>query len=200
MTVIGLYQAGSSVLHRIPAGWKLLGMLLAIVAVVAATRPWQLGVAAVLVAVGFAIARIPLRVAWAQLWPMRWIILFVALFQLIFSGPERAIMVCGSLLISVAIAALVTLTTRVTEMLDVCQWLLRPLRRVGVDPDRVGLVLALTIRCIPLLVGIVRDVSDARKARGAGFSLRAMAAPAVVRALRSADAIGDALIARGVDD
>ncbi|HZM68198.1 MAG TPA: energy-coupling factor transporter transmembrane protein EcfT [Nakamurella sp.] len=200
MTVIGLYQAGSSVLHRIPAGWKLLGMLLAIVAVVAATRPWQLGVAAVLVAVGFAIARIPLRVAWAQLWPMRWMILFVALFQLIFSGPERAIMVCGSLLISVAIAALVTLTTRVTEMLDVCQWLLRPLRRVGVDPDRVGLVLALTIRCIPLLVGIVRDVSDARKARGAGFSLRAMAAPAVVRALRSADAIGDALIARGVDD
>jgi biotin transport system permease protein len=200
MTVIGLYQAGSSVLHRIPAGWKLLGMLLAIVAVVAATRPWQLGVAAGLVAVGFAIARIPLRVAWAQLWPMRWIILFVALFQVIFSGPERAIMVCGSLLISVSIAALVTLTTRVTEMLDVCQWLLRPLRRVGVDPDRVGLVLALTIRCIPLLVGIVRDVSDARKARGAGFSLRAMAAPAVVRALRSADAIGDALIARGVDD
>ena len=200
MTVIGLYQAGSSVLHRIPAGCKLLGMLLAIVALVAATRPWQLGVAAVLVAVGFAIARIPLRVAWAQLWPMRWIILFVALFQVIFSGPERAIMVCGSLLISVAIAALVTLTTRVTEMLDVCQWLLRPLRRVGVDPDRVGLVLALTIRCIPLLVGIVRDVSDARKARGAGFSLRAMAAPAVVRALRSADAIGDALIARGVDD
>jgi len=200
MTVIGLYQAGSSVLHRIPAGWKLLGMLLAIVALVAATRPWQLGVAAALVAVGFAIARIPFRVTWAQLWPMRWMILFVALFQLIFSGPERAIMVCGSLLISVAIAALVTLTTRVTEMLDVCQWLLRPLRRVGVDPDRVGLVLALTIRCIPLLVGIVRDVSDARKARGAGFSLRAMAAPAVVRALRSADAIGDALIARGVDD
>jgi len=200
MTVIGLYQAGSSVLHRIPAGWKLLGMLLAIVALVAATRPWQLGVAAVLVAVGFAIARIPFRVTWAQLWPMRWMILFVALFQLIFSGPERAIMVCGSLLISVAIAALVTLTTRVTEMLDVCQWLLRPLRRVGVDPDRVGLVLALTIRCIPLLVGIMRDVSDARKARGAGFSLRAMAAPAVVRALRSADAIGDALIARGVDD
>ena len=62
-------------------------------------------------------------------------------------------MVCGSLLLTVAIAALVTLTTRVTEMLDVCQRLLRPLRRFGVDPDRAGLVLALTIRCIPLLVG-----------------------------------------------
>ena len=39
-------SAGSSVLHRIPAGWKLLGMLLAIIGVVLLTAPWQLGVAA----------------------------------------------------------------------------------------------------------------------------------------------------------
>ncbi len=45
-------------------------------------------------------------------------------------------MVCGSRLITVAIAALVTLTTRVTAMLDVCQRLLPPLRRFGVDPHR----------------------------------------------------------------
>ena len=131
-----------------------------------------------MLAAGFALARIPARVVWRQLWPMRWFLLFIAVFQVIFAGPERAVMVCGSLLLTVAIAALVTLTTRVTAMLDVCQRLLRPLRRFGVDPDRVGLVLALTIRCIPLLVDIVGAVSEARKARGAGFSLRAMAAPA----------------------
>ena len=45
-------------------------------------------------------------------------------------------MVCGSRLITVAIAALVTLTTRVTAMLDVCQRLLPQLHRFGVDPDR----------------------------------------------------------------
>jgi len=188
------------VLHRISAGWKLLGMLLAITVVVLLNLPWQLGAAALVVAGGFALARIPVRVVWAQLWPMRWFILLIAIFQVIFATPERAVMVCGSLLLTVAIASLVTLTTRVSEMLDVCQRLLRPFRRFGVDPDRVGLVLALAIRCIPLLVDIVSAVSDARKARGKGFSLRAMAAPAVVRALRSADAMGDALIARGVDD
>ena len=198
--MIGLYHPGSSVLHRIPAGWKLLGMLLSIIGVIGLSTPWQLAGAAAVLAVGFVIARIPARVVLAQLWPMRWFLLFIAVFQVIFGSPERAVMVCGSLLITVGIAALVTLTTRITELLDVCQRLLRPLRRFGVDPDRVGLVLALTIRCIPLLVDIVRDVSDARKARGAGFSLRALAAPAVVRALRSADAMGDALIARGVDD
>lgn len=200
MTVIGLYQAGSSVLHRVPAGWKLLAMLLAIIGVVLLSAPWQLGVAALVVAGGFAVARIPARSVWAQLWPMRWLLLLVAVFQVIFAGPERAVMVCGTLLLTVAIAALVTLTTRVTEMLDVCQRLLGPFRRVGVDPDRAGLVLALTIRCVPLMVDIVGAVSEARKARGAGFSLRALVVPSVVRALRRADAIGDALTARGVDD
>lgn len=200
MTPIGLYHPGTSVLHRISAGWKLLGMSLVVLVLVLLSAPWQLAVAAVAIAGGFALARIPVRVVWAQLWPMRWFLFFIAVFQVIFTGPERAVMVCGTLLLTVAAAALVTLTTRVTEMLDVSQLLLRPLRRFGVDPDRVGLLLALTIRCIPLMVGIVKEVSEARKARGAGFSVRAMAAPAVVRALRSADAMGDALIARGVDD
>lgn len=198
--MIGLYQPGTSVLHRMPAGWKLLAMLLAIVGIVLLGAPWQLGVAALAVAGGFALARIPARVAWAQLWPMRWFLLFIAVFQVLFTGWERALMTCGTLLLTVAIAALITLTTRVTEMLDVCQRLLGPLRRFGVDPDRAGLVLALTIRCIPLMVEIVGAVSQARKARGAGFSLRALVVPSVVRALRRADAIGDALTARGVDD
>lgn len=198
--MIGLYQPGDSLLHRMAAGWKLLAMLLAIVGIVLLNAPWQLGVAALVVAGGFALARIPARVAWSQLWPMRWFLLFIAIFQVIFTGWERALMTCGTLLMTVAIAALITLTTRVTEMLDVCQRLLGPLRRFGVDPDRAGLVLALTIRCIPLMVEIVGAVSQARKARGAGFSLRALVVPSVVRALRRADAIGDALTARGVDD
>ncbi len=198
--MIGLYQPGTSMLHRMPAGGKLLVMLLAIVGIVLLNAPWQLGVAALGVVAGFALARIPARVACSQLWPMRWFLLFIAIFQVIFTGWERALMTCGTLLLTVAIAALITLTTRVTEMLDVCQRLLRPLRRFGVDPDRAGLVLALTIRCIPLMVEIVGAVSQARKARGAGFSLRALVVPSVVRALRRADAIGDALTARGVDD
>jgi biotin transport system permease protein len=200
MTVIGLYEPGSSVLHRISVGWKALGLLIVITAIVLADHPWQLGVAAVVLAAGFALGRIRPAVAWAQLWPMRWIVLLVAIFQILFAGLQPAIMLCGTLVLSVAAAALVTLTTRVSEMLDALQRLLRPLRRVGVDPDRIALVLALTIRCIPLLALVMRNVSEARKARGLGFSIRALAAPVLVRALRTADEMGDALVARGVDD
>ncbi|SDC99593.1 energy-coupling factor transporter transmembrane component T family protein [Rhodococcus tukisamuensis] len=201
MTTLGLYHPAGLVLHRLPAGAKLAGLLVALVAVTAAVRePWHLAPAAAVLIAAYAVARIPVRVALSQLRPVLWMLLFVGAFQVVFTGWRRALVVCGVLLLSVAAAALVTLTTRVIDMLDAVQRLLAPLRRFGVNPDRVGLVLAMTLRCIPLLAGLVSDVTEARKARGLGFSLRALAVPVVIGALRTADAMGEALAARGVDD
>lgn len=201
MTVLGVYRPGTSPVHRLPAGVKMAGLVVLIVAMsVLVRRPWHLLIpAAVLVAVALAAHVGPLTMA-RQIRPMLWMLSVIAVFQLILTDWRRTVVVCGVLLFSVVGAALVTLTTRVTDMLDLTTRLLGPARRFGVDPDRVGLVLAMTIRSIPLLGELVASVSQARKARGVGFSLRALAVPVVVGALRRADALGDALIARGLDD
>ncbi|WP_228002739.1 energy-coupling factor transporter transmembrane component T family protein [Nocardia australiensis] len=199
--MIGLYRPGDSPLHRMPAGAKLLLLIVSIVtATVFVHNPLEVGVAGVVAAGLFALARIPFTVAVAQLRPVVWMLLIIAVFQMLITSPARAVVVCGVLLISVALAALVTLTTRVTDMLDTVTRALGPLRKVGVDPDRVGLMLALAIRCVPLLTEIVHDVAQARRARGLQWSMTALATPVLVRALRTADAMGDALAARGVDD
>ncbi|BAH53551.1 energy-coupling factor transporter transmembrane component T family protein [Rhodococcus opacus] len=199
--MIGLYRPGDSLLHRMPAGLKLLLLILSIVAATVFVRtPLEVGVVIVVVGLLFVVAAIPWRVAVAQLRPVVWMLLIITVFQVWITSPARAVVVCGVLLISVALAALVTLTTRVTDMLDTVSRALGPLRRIGVDPDRIGLLLALAIRCIPLLTGIVQEVAQARKARGLQWSMTALATPVLVRALRTADAMGDALVARGVDD
>ncbi|QIS03162.1 energy-coupling factor transporter transmembrane protein EcfT [Nocardia brasiliensis] len=199
--MIGLYRPGNSLLHRLPAGAKLLLLIAAIVAAtVLARNPIQVGIAGLVVAGLFALARIPWRVAVAQLRPVVWMLLIIAAFQVLITSPARAVVVCGVLLISVALAALVTLTTRVSDLLDTVTRALGPLRRVGIDPERVGLLLALAIRCVPLLAGIVHEVAEARRARGLQWSMTALATPVLVRALRTADAMGEALAARGVDD
>ncbi|ASF08456.1 hypothetical protein NBRGN_098_01500 [Nocardia brasiliensis NBRC 14402] len=199
--MIGLYRPGDSLLHRLPAGAKLLLLIAAIVAATVLLRsPIQVGLAALAVAGLFALARIPWRVAVAQLRPVVWMLLIIAVFQVLITSPARAVVVCGVLLISVALAALVTLTTRVTDLLDTVTRALGPLRRIGVDPERIGLLLALAIRCVPLLAGIVHEVAEARRARGLQWSMTALATPVLVRALRTADAMGEALAARGVDD
>ncbi|MFD4369765.1 energy-coupling factor transporter transmembrane component T family protein [Rhodococcus sp. NPDC058521] len=201
MTPLGIYQPGSSALHRLGAGPKMLLLVAAIVAVTVFVRqPWHLIPATLIVTGGYAIARIGIRPALAQLRTVLWMLLVIGVFQLIFTGWQRAVVVCGTLLLAVALAALVTLTTRVSDMLVSVTRGLAPLRRVGVNPERVALVLAMTVRCIPLLAGIIRQVSEARKARGLGNSLRAFAVPVVVSTLLTADAMGEALAARGADD
>ncbi|WP_406275460.1 energy-coupling factor transporter transmembrane protein EcfT [Nocardia sp. NBC_00881] len=199
--MIGVYLPGDSLLHRMPAGLKLVLLIASIVTVTVFVRtPPQVGLAGMVVAGFLAAAGIPVKVVLAQLRPVVWVVLIIAVFQVLITSPARAVVVSGVLLISVALAALVTLTTRVTDMLDTVTRALGPLRKVGVDPDRVGLVLALAIRCVPLLTGIVHDVAQARRARGLQWSMTALATPVLVRALRTADAMGDALAARGVGD
>ena len=197
--MIGVFHPGTSLVHRAPALLKL-GLLTLIVTVVAvAPSPIVLGVASLLVVVLVAIARIPVRLAWSQVVPILWVLAFAVPVQVIFGGWEAATVMAVRLVLAVALAAIYTLTTPVTATLDAMQALLRPFRR-WIDADRVGLALALTIRCVPLLADLVREVLEARRARGAEGSLMALAVPVIVRALRTADHLGEALTARGFDD
>jgi biotin transport system permease protein len=110
------------------------------------------------------------------------------------------VVVVGQLLVLVLLAALVTLTTRVLAMVATFEWVLSPLARVGVHADRVGLVLALTVRCVPLVAQTYQQAREAQRARGLEWSAVALVVPLIVRLLKKADAIGEALAARGLDD
>lgn len=197
--MIGLYFPGRSVVHRTPALVKLAVLAVGMVLVGLSTELWHLAAAAGLLLALYAVAGVPVRAAWQQIAPILWILVFALPLQALFAGWLVAGLTGGRLVIAVALAALFTLTTTVSAVLEAFHILLSPFRR-WVDADRVGLLVALTIRCIPLIADIVHDVLEARRARGTQGSLRALAVPVVVRSLYAADAIGEALVARGVDD
>ena len=202
--MIGLYRPGTSLLHRAPALVKLGLLAVAMVLVGLVADPLVLAGEFVVVVALYAVARIPPTAAWPQIGPILWILVFAVPVQVLVAGGSMAGwttagLMAGRLLVAVALAPLFTLTTTVTAVLEAFQILLRPFRR-WVDADRVGLLVALTIRCIPLVAEIVREVLDARRARGAQGSVVALAVPVVVRSLYAADAIGEALAARGLDD
>jgi biotin transport system permease protein len=199
-SLLGLYLPGRSVVHRVPAGVKLLVMLLAGAGSFLLDRPWQVAVALGLVLAAYAVAGIRMRTAVAQVRPLVWIAGFTAVFHVIVNGWERAFVVVGVLTALVLLAGLVTLTTQTSAMVDAVVACCRPLRVVGVDPQRVGLVIALGIRCVPVVVGLAEEVREAQLARGLTASPRAFAVPLIVRSLRHADALGEALVARGLDD
>ena len=196
----GAYLPGASPLHRMPAGAKLLGLGV-FLGLVAVLRSGAATIAALVVVTALAaVGRIGPRPLLAQVRPVLWFALPIAAFQWWAAGPRTALIVAGSLVLAVAGAGLVTLTTRTQDLLDAAVTATRPLRRFGVDPQRIGLVLALAVRTVPVLTGLAHDVQQARIARGMSRSPRALVVPLVIRAVRHADRLGEALAARGVDD
>lgn len=197
--MISLYRPGDSVLHRLPAGAKLLGLM--VLAIGISLYPHDpISVAAVLVAViaTYALAGFGPAVIARQLWQTRWIVVLMVVTQLVFLTPEAAVVNTSRVVAIVMLAGLLTLTTRSEHLLDALQSGLRPLARIGVDPARVGLTLSLAISMVPVVAGLAARVREAQRARGVHLGIRAVV-PLLVLSLRHADDVGDALAARGVD-
>ncbi|NUO99762.1 MAG: energy-coupling factor transporter transmembrane protein EcfT [Nonomuraea sp.] len=196
----GAYLPGGSWLHRLPAGAKLLGLALSCTGLLLLRPPLAMAGAAAVVALLYASARVGGRAAWAQVRPVRWFAVALFGMQLLFADLDAAVVSTSRVVLAVALAGLVTLTTRTSDMLATLERGLSPVRRVGLDPFRLSLLLSLTVRSVPVMAGLAVRVREAQRARGVERSLRAFAVPLVVGALRHADALGEALSARGVDD
>ena len=200
MNPLGTYRPGNSLLHKASPGVKLLGLAAGILVITLCVRTLPtLGIAATAVVAVYALAGIGPATAWRQFRPTLWILLFVFVFQLVFTDWRRAVLVCGILALSVLLAAVVSLTTRTTDMLDSLTRAMSPLSRLGVRTDLIGISLALTIRTIPLIVEIAGQVDEARRARGLRPGARILVAPIVIAALRTADGFAESLSARGLD-
>lgn len=199
--MIGVYVSGDSLLHRAPAALKLLLLLFAGAGTaLLLDQPWQIAVALGVVLTSYPLAGLGWRAPLQQVRPLLWLLGCVALFHTLASGWTRAVVVVGTVLVLVLLANLVTLTTRTSALVDVVVAAAQPLRALGANPERLGLLLALGIRSVPVVVDLATEIRDAQRARGLTSDLRAFAVPLVVRSLRHADALSEALIARGAED
>lgn len=195
--MISLYRPGDSPLHRAPAGAKLAG--LAVLALAVSLWPhtvWSaLGCLAGVFVLFLVGGQAPATFA-RQLWSARWIALLLVVTQVLFVSWQAAITVTSRVIAVVLLAALVTITTRMDDLLDALERVMRPLGRLGVDPARIAFVLSLTIAAIPVIAALAAQVSEAHRARGLRVGPRAVVT-LLVLALRHADDVGDAISARG---
>lgn len=195
---LGVYIPGDTWLHRLGAALKFVLLVVFIIAVTALpTQPWHSFAALVFVLVLYVWARIPARVAWRQLVPLLPVLLFLGVFMVWHNGVQSALTLLIGLLATIAAANLLTLTTPVEELLAALDRALAPFGRTG---ELISLTIALTIRLIPLTLATANEVLAARKARGVGFSFSAFGIPLVIRSVRRAKMMGEALMARGAVD
>jgi biotin transport system permease protein len=200
-----LYVPRAGVVHRTPAGWKLLALAgLGALLFAVPTLPVVAGALGAVLLVGLVAARLPpsllARQARAVLWFLVALFVVHALVTDVLTGAFTVL----RLLTLVLAAAVVTATTRVVEMVAVVERVCAPLRWVGVRPARIGLVIAMALRFIPLISERADRIREAQAARGGSASgLRALTTtvvPLLVQVLQLAQTVSEALDARGADD
>lgn len=202
--MLSLYRPGDGLLHRMPAGPKLLLILAAVLAVsVLPSQWWGAAVAGAAVVIAYAVAGLHdgllgMRELARQVVALRWLIVVTLGAQLLFLGPEPAVANTARVAAAVLLAGLLVLTTRVTELLDAVERGLRPLERLGFDSERAAVLLTVTLTTVPVVARLAGDVREAQRARGARPGLRFFAVPFLILSLKHADQLGEALAARGV--
>ena len=184
--------------HRLPAGPKLLALCLFTLAIFYVdTLLWAgaacLGVAALYLPGGLAFLRQGLRL----LKPLWFFAALVAIWHMITDEPALAALIILRLAAAIGAANLVTLTTRLDDMMAVVERLMRALRVPASFSRRLALAVALLIRFTPILTqkgGALVLAWRARSARRPGWRL---VLPFALTALDDAEQVADAIKARG---
>ncbi|MFE5284666.1 energy-coupling factor transporter transmembrane component T family protein [Nocardia sp. NPDC056611] len=196
--MLSLYHDARTPVHVVPAGVKLAGLAVAGTALFFVSSITVLTGVLIVVLGLYALARIPWRTTGRQVLALLPFLGLIVIAQVVFTDARTAVLVGERLLTLVLLANLVTLTTRTSAMVDTIERALTPLRPLGVRPERVGLLVAMTIRFIPVIREQAELVRAAQRARGIERST-VFLVPLLIRTLRMADGVGEALDARGLD-
>jgi len=197
---LGLYQPGTTPVHRLGAGPKLVVLAVLGVALVAWPR-WQVAVGGLAFVVAAALlARLRWRDSARGLVPILVLLAVVAAFQTWQRGWEVAVQVSASLFALVLAGTVLTATTPGDRLVDLLVGGVRPLARLGLKPEVFALAVALMLRTIPALLEVFGEARDAARARGLDRQPRAVLVPTAVRTVARAHAVGDALAARGLGE
>jgi biotin transport system permease protein len=117
----------------------------------------------------------------------------IGVFHMYMQQPMVGVVSVLRLLSTTLMGMALTLTTRYTDLLRVFEWLLAPLRHVGVQPERLSLQVALMLRFTEHFFVVWRRLDDAHRLRtgkAGGFKILA---PLTIQMLVAARRVADTL-------
>jgi len=195
----GLYIARRSPIHVLSARAKILVLTITGIVVFLLSNLVALLALLVLASLLPIVAQLPARSVWLQLRPVLPLLIAVLLLQGLLGDWASGMVALLRFTILIVLGTIVTLTTRVSDLVDAIEQVLQPGKRVGINPTQISLMLALSMRFIPILLNQFHQIQEAQRARGLNHNWLALFVPFVIKTLRMADELSDALDARGYD-
>ncbi|WP_040788547.1 energy-coupling factor transporter transmembrane component T family protein [Nocardia paucivorans] len=205
-TVLLRQVPGNSPVHRLWAGTKMLGaFLISILLMLLPTWPVLGIMAGFLILIG-ALARLPLGALPRLPWGFWALIVLGGVLNIVVSDGAilRYVQVVVFTLILLTASMLIAWTTPMGEIAPALATLGAPLRKLRVPVDELAVVVALTLRGLPLLLEEIRVLRAARRLRPKPDLLHRTTDPlidiltaAMAVSTRRAGELGEAITARG---
>lgn len=222
--LLGQYRPLDSFLHRLDARAKLLPVLAVLVLALMTGSVLFYGVILVALIAGLLLSRVGAANLWQSFRPVILLVLITFLYHILFSGKDspvlftvdgfpvtsrgmaNAIFFSLRLILFIAMAFLITLTNSPSELAETLVSLLKPLERLRVPVNDLGLVLFIAMRFIPILYDEFLAIKHAQMMRGVSFhgsvvgrirKTTALLIPVFASAMNRADDLALAIEARG---
>ncbi|MFK0384767.1 energy-coupling factor transporter transmembrane component T family protein [Agrobacterium sp. NPDC090273] len=193
-----LHVEGSGWLHRLSPRIKLVALAAFSVALFLTRDLVLLSAAVIVAAVFLQQTRLPLKDIAFRLRPVMLTILLVAAFSYAFVSANDATIALLRLTSLAFLATAVTITVSISQFMDEITLAAKPLEKLGLARAAdIGLAVGLVVRFVPEIVNRYHAVKDAHRARGVPAKPGTIIVPVIIMTLKDADAIADAIDARG---
>ena len=220
---IGQFYPVDSIVHRLDARVKLLVTIIFITSIFMVDSFIGYLYIGVILGSVISISKVPFRFMIKGIRSIMVIIIFTAFinlfmtkgetvlwewgfFTLSIEGIALAIKMCIRLVLLIIGSSILTLTTTPMQLTDGIEYLLRPLKSIGVPAHEIAMMMTIALRFIPTLLDETDKIIKAQQARGADFesgnllqrakSLIPILVPLFISAFRRAEELAMAMEAR----
>ncbi len=193
-----LHVEGAGWLYRLSPRIKLAGLALFSIALFLTRDPLLLFVAVMMTGLVLWQAHLGFRETVARLRPVLLTIAIIAVFSFLLISALDATIALLRLTALTLLATAITASVSISQFMDEIAFALRPLERLGLAKAAdVGLAVGLVVRFVPEVINRYETLRDAHRARGMKVRLHTILVPLIIMTLKDADAIADAIDARG---
>ncbi|MGZ9586382.1 energy-coupling factor transporter transmembrane component T family protein [Paenibacillus marinisediminis] len=222
--VMGRYVAAESWVHRLDPRAKLISMILFLIAVILADNAVELTIISAIAIAILATSHIPLKRYWRASRPLRPLMVFMFIFYVLFEGGGQAWLSIGGfqlytqglilgvyavwrMLLLVSFTSILTFTTTPVELNLGLEFVLAPLRLIGVSSQEWTMMISVALRFIPTIFQEADKIMKAQASRGADYEdltfrekgklLVTLLVPVIVGSFRRAEDLVMAMESRG---
>ncbi|MEJ8476833.1 energy-coupling factor transporter transmembrane component T family protein [Roseibium algae] len=195
--MISLYLPGQSWLHRCSVRLKLVVLAIASVLILPVSDLVLLGAAlAVVLSLYVSLGSGGLRQLKA-LKPLTSLLVIIFFLHGITGNWHEGFVAVLRLVVMVLLANLVSVTTRMDDMMEAVLPLFSPLRLFGMSQKKPALAVTLVLRFAPVLLSVYASLREAFQARSGRRTSWRLMAPFLLQSLIMSENVAEALSARG---